>query len=576
MAEEVGFYSYGLTRLFTDVSLLPDLLAAPVDDWAGYLRAARANQDHIEDSDADDGDLYERMAADVEAFARSVGLHADTPTEAGHALGTIGELPYASRTEDHTKAVQETLAGRIKAHYRGHDGLDVTTLLQNAARLVARVPGGWAGYCPGLLLAEMRHLVTLAHVDRRVAQRLVERLVSTRQRVAAAVDRRGPDDKLTRSENLVLYADAVNAFHLRAIRRLERRGMPSITRTEAVATAILLTHANLLLHLDTLEPVNCLGADRLPPGIPPARPDVPAPILLNDGSSWDPGYSAVHVATLMQYLMNDETDVNDKIMFPTLHLDRESRERAQSRFGGDPRDISNHRLINKGLAMELLTSVLLSRLDSARYVRSYCETQNGVPHRFAGGGLPDVEARYDTPPPGFHVVVAASAKRSVTREFYGEQVGQAYDNGDAAAKVEKVPVYALVLNGGDVLQDKRLHAVFRYKEESRMRSGGKGVTLVPMNATAFALGVRDLVETLPADGLRFDPSTLVDVFSKLTAGAFVAHQGQGEDEEQGDSPKDKPDPDAGRRTWSDVVTGTELPKPKPRRKKKKKAEGPKP
>ena len=454
----------------------------------------------------------------------------------------------------------------------------MTAFLQNAARLVARVPRGWAGYCPGLLLAEMRHLVSLAHVDRLQAQRLAERLVSTRQRIVQVAEIQEPNSDLTRDENLLFYADAINAYHMRAIRRIEQDGVPAITATEGVATAILLTHAHLLVHLDTIEPVNCLGAEALHVDLQAVSPDQHAPVLLNDGATWDPGYSAGHIALLMMHLMNHETDVNDDVIFPSLRIDRKSRDKAENLFGGSQRDIANHRRINKSLAMELLTCLMLSRLNSARYVRPYCDTQNGQPHAFAGGGLPDVEARYDEPPPGFHVIVAASAKRSVTREFYGEQLEQVIAHGDAAAEAEKVPVYALVLNGGDVLQKKGLNETFRNFAEAGPQGQSGQVNLVPLYAPALALGMRDLEDALPADAFRFDAPTLANVFQKLTAGALEAHQDQGEDhgQDQGSEQDEEPDRDAARRVWTEVVTGKTLPKPKPRRKKKKKDQGPSP
>ena len=100
MVTEVDTQRPGLVRLFTDFSLLPDLLAAPIDSWREYLRMRMANQDHLDGADVPDGDLYERMAVDFEGFVRRIGLYAaGAPTEAGEAIARIGRLPPASRTK---------------------------------------------------------------------------------------------------------------------------------------------------------------------------------------------------------------------------------------------------------------------------------------------------------------------------------------------------------------------------------------------------------------------------------------------------------------------------------------------
>ena len=100
-----------------------------------------------------------------------------------------------------------------------------------------------------------------------------------------------------------------------------------------------------------------------------------------------------------------------------------------------------------------------------------------------------------------------------------------------------------------------------------MGKGNHGVTLDPMYAPPFTLGVRDLVEVLPADGLRFDPSTFVDVFEKLFKRIRIRCGAE--------APMPSLILRPGRRTWSDVVTATQLPKPQPRRREKQ-AEDPEP
>ena len=162
------------------------------------------------------------------------------------------------------------------------------------------------------------------------------------------------------------------------------------------------------------------------------------------------GLQAGIVALLMMYLMNDEFTVDDRLVFPTLGIDMASRVDADNVGSTSPREIAQHRKINKGLAMELLTGLLLARLDSASAVHCNCDTRHGLPHAVAGGGMTDVEAIYEASgaTPRFRVIAAVSAKSDVTRTFYLKQLQQALRHGRQIAERTGVPVYALVLNGG--------------------------------------------------------------------------------------------------------------------------------
>ena len=160
MVSQVSAPPPGLAQLFTDTSRLPDLLCLPPSEWGEFLHAVGARLDHVVDADLPTRDpVYEQMAFDLDQFIQRIGLYADDLTPDGQALARIGETPLVSRTEAQSTLLQETLATRIREHYRGDEGRPVVATLQNAAHLVSRVPGGWAGYCPGLLLGEVRHLL---------------------------------------------------------------------------------------------------------------------------------------------------------------------------------------------------------------------------------------------------------------------------------------------------------------------------------------------------------------------------------------------------------------------------------
>lgn len=165
-----------LARIFTDSSRLPDLLCLPRGEWGAYLHAVGSSLDHVQDADLPSGEpVYEQMAADLEQFVRRIGiLDAEGLTAEGGAIARIGETSLHARTAAQRRLLEETLAAGIGEHYRGDGGRQVVSILQNAAHLVSRVSGGWAGYCPGLLLGEVRHLLMLAHADAQRAQRVVE------------------------------------------------------------------------------------------------------------------------------------------------------------------------------------------------------------------------------------------------------------------------------------------------------------------------------------------------------------------------------------------------------------------
>ena len=542
MAAEMNPMPCGLARLFTDASLVPDLLAAAEADAPRLLGSARANLDHVESDDEPAGDIYEHMARDAEQFVRRISLVAgEQLTEAGDAIARIARIPRGLRKPNHARTLEQALAQQIQAHYRGHRQIALAPLLQDAATRLSRVPGEWGDYCPGLLLGELRHLLAVAHVDGRRAVQLARDLAELRSRAAEESGIPAPDPKLTRIQNVVAYANAVNARHLRAIEDLYDRGGPAISVTEARATGILLSGAGLLVHLYTLGPVHCLGA----PGIeapPPQSPDDPVSVALSDGSIWDmSGLNAGLVALLMMYLTNDEFTADSGLVFPSLEIDIKSRKAAENRLDIGARKIAEHRKINKGLAMELLTSLMLARLDTAREVRCNCEARNGLPHKFAPAGVTDVEAFYDKPPPGFLVIAAVSSKSEVTPDFYRTQLDQAIEHAEALAATTDVPVYAVVLNGGDLVDDDDLDKTFRSFKESAV-SGHRGrVRVLPMYAPALACAVRDLEVALEPDAFRFEADVLRRVFDALIDGLHDAGK--------------RAQPDWMRDEWTQVVTG---------------------
>ena len=543
MAAKVDKATLGLVCVFTDFSLLGDVFARPLDQWAGFLRDRCANLDHVKDSDLPPGNVYAHMAYDIYQLGQRLGLITDKVkvTEVGRVIRAIGAKPEEARGPDDGRVISETLSAQIVKDYRGHDGLSLTDLLQDAARRVARVPGNWAGYCPGLLLGEVRRLIPLAHeapaaktdkdatddeegedgTKADTAKRFVAELVRIRIGALEAAGMRAPDPGLTWIQNVVAYAAAVNAHHLSAIAEKEKAGRPSITLTEARATAILLTYAGLLVQLQTLGPVQCLGAPTPPDVRPPRSPLDPVPVTLSDGSVWDMGgLDARLVATLMRYLMNDEDGLDREVIFPNLGIDRESRKAADNALILNPREIARHNWINRGTAMEMLSGLLLARLDSAREVLCNIETRHGLPHQYAGGGLTDIEVAYEMPgtAPGFQAIGAVSAKSDVNEDFLRDQLDQAHKHAKAIAKRTGLRVYALVLNCGKIGSDDKLLATYRQFVKDKKLREDETVRLLPMYASDLASAVLELEATLPPGGLRCGADVLAEMFDRLIDG----------------------------------------------------------
>ena len=543
-----------LVGLFTDISLLPDLFNWNGPDWAAFLSGQGANLDHVEDDEIPRGDIYEHLRRDVLQFARRIELigYQKTPTgdditsttRAGKVIAQIGKSTPESRGAEDDRLLSETLSAQIVQHYRGHKGISLTHILQDGARRVARVPGSWAGYCPGLLLGEARRLIGAAFTTRKEAQRLVGELVRTRTHVADEAGIRAPDPGRTRTQNVIDYADAINAHHVRAIEASasKEEGYPAVSMTAARSTTILLTYVGLLVHLDTLGPVHCLGPPDPPAAILPWSPLDPVPVTLPDGSVWDRGLQAGFVALLMMYLMNHDYTANEALVFSSLAIDKKSRVLADNVPDFDRRKIKEHRKINKALSMELLSALLLARLDSPREVLAHCKTRHGLPHRHAGSGLIDVEAVYEAPgtAPGFQVIVAASAKRDVTEWFYERQLEQAHTHGVNTFARTGVPVYGLVLNGGKIGTDKRLQETYRTFVGSKGLQQGGSVRIVPVYAPDLAVAVRRLEASRAPDAFRFDSDVLPRVFDTLIAGASI-------------KPKKDSDPDWMCKTWTQMV-----------------------
>ena len=175
------------------------------------------------------------------------------------------------------------------------------------------------------------------------------------------------------------------------------------------------------------------------------------------------------LAQLMTFLVNDEQDYDEGLVFPNLGIDKASRRDADNVLSTEGREIAQHRTINRALAMEMLSGLILARLNSAREVLCNFETRHGLPHYFAKGGQADIEAAYETPgtEAGFQLIGEVSAKRDTSEESLLVQLDQAHKHGEAIAERTGQTVYALVLSASEIGGNEALANTYRTFAESQ-------------------------------------------------------------------------------------------------------------
>ena len=146
------------------------------------------------------------------------------------------------------------LAQQLKTCYRGQDGLDIATLLQRGAGLLADTEHIWAAYCPGLLLVEFEALIHTACIDSKQAVQLCDDVVVNRD---VAMHSYGmPSADVPPMQNLVDHADAVAVYYLNELQLIEDSGLGlSVSR----AMAMLFTFCGLLEEVYPVGPVQCLA-----------------------------------------------------------------------------------------------------------------------------------------------------------------------------------------------------------------------------------------------------------------------------------------------------------------------------
>ena len=283
MATMMALEPQWLARTFVEYELLPRLLAlssttgsnGPPRSWFKFLSENECNLEHLLDEDmpASD-DIATHLASDAWHLARQLHLVSDTGfTQAGRRIADLQNLPSQVRdaeapydavmsgisTSDrypiaHQVELADILAQQLRTCYRGQDGLDIASLLQRGAGLLADTQHVWAAYCPGLLLVEFEALIQLARTDSGQAVQLCDDLVVNRDVAMHPYGMPSPD--VPPIQNLVDHADAVAVFYLNDLELIEDSG-PGLSVSRAMA--ILFTFCGLLQEVYPVGPVQCLA-----------------------------------------------------------------------------------------------------------------------------------------------------------------------------------------------------------------------------------------------------------------------------------------------------------------------------
>ena len=155
----------------------------------------------------------------------------------------------------------------------------------------------------------------------------------------------------------------------------------------------------------------------------------PLPVTLREGFTWRiEDMSAEVVSILILHLLNHDFTVNDQELFPMLGIDMKTRRKTDNMPNVKNGSVKLYRMINKALAMELLSSLLFTHLNSAQRVTSWCLTNpNGLPQYFAPSGESDIEVSYPAAgeTPAYQMIAEVSAMRNVDETSYATQLYQA-------------------------------------------------------------------------------------------------------------------------------------------------------
>ena len=217
------------------------------------------------------------------------------------------------------------------------------------------------------------------------------------------------------------------------------------------------------------------------------------------------------------YILPDLLDIVDSLSeldwreyqppaFQAYDIDAESRRRSGSKLNlkTEKRKVNTFRKINKGLAMELSVSEVLTFVNHPDSVTSYCRVDDrGLPWYYATGGDPDIVCRRKGVQGDFLIVCEVSAHRDMNTTNFSDQLHGALKHCKDRRREEPglSLVYGLLVNHADVGKDKAIRK--KYLDFVKKKGlGVKGpIRLVPISTHEFAtaLGWLDHAEELDFD-----------------------------------------------------------------------------
>ena len=174
--------------------------------------------------------------------------------------------------------------------------------------------------------------------------------------------------------------------------------------------------------------------------------------------------------------------------------------------------------INKGLAMELTVSSILTFFGHPRTIRSYCTTNaKGLPNNFAPCGVCDIEPRPVLSGTAFQIVCEVSANRNMNETAFLRQLAGAYKHCEAVHKPRKrgFVTYGFLVNHGDIGESKELQQLYLgFLKRKKLRHTSR-IRLVPMLSRDFGTAMLRLRE---AKHLSFDSSLFARALDVLHEG----------------------------------------------------------
>ena len=495
----------GLVTSFAEFSLLPDLLALRygdnfdqnMDQWTQLLTQHGCNTGHVETTDLDpDRNEIAIMAEDAWNLTMKLNLldSYGQLTNAGQRLVDISETPLEQRHHGDYRIMQNVLANQIQAHYRGAQGLDVPTLLLQAAQSLENNTHPWGKYCPGLLLNEFSALCYYAETDAGLANTLATSLLEVRRTVMQGRDL--PAAEATVPEVLEEFDDSMAIYYEQTPGLngwLEHQ-----TLTGARASAMLFKFTCLLREGNLIGSVNFLTCLPVHERIEQENTKL---ITLRDGSQWTRDINLYTMGVLLGIVLDGNFRSIKGRVLPQLGTDLETRQQVGNRIRMQVAEhrVRNTRKIDLALSMELLVALILSKIDSPDRVVSNCVVENRYPNNFAPGGFPDILAEYAQ---GEHneqyfIMAEVSARNRTDKASYQKQLEQAYDHAEKLQKENPDQmVYALIVNTGDIGKLYSLQEVYKQFIEDEKLTDTSMVRIVPFSGHDLASAVKQLQQNV--------------------------------------------------------------------------------